>query len=53
MTMATCHCSPLGKNENYWAMRWRFLEEVVDAFNKNGIEIPYQQLDVHLSSNKE
>jgi small conductance mechanosensitive channel len=41
------------KNENYWAMRWRFLEEVVDAFNKNGIEIPYQQLDVHLSSNKE
>ncbi|NLL42645.1 MAG: mechanosensitive ion channel family protein [Firmicutes bacterium] len=39
------------KTGDYWNMRWSFLEEVVDAFNEHGIEIPYQQLDVHVTSN--
>ncbi|HBN96636.1 MAG TPA: mechanosensitive ion channel protein MscS [Firmicutes bacterium] len=38
------------KNADYWTMRFAFLEDVVDAFNEAGIEIPYQQLDVHLTS---
>lgn len=39
------------KNSDYWAMRFSFLEDVVDAFDVAGIEIPYQQLDVHVKSN--
>lgn len=38
-------------SSDYWAMRWKFLEDVVDAFNEAGIEIPYHQLDVHVRSN--
>ncbi len=37
-------------SSDYWTMRFSFLEDVVDAFNENGIEIPYQQLDVHVNS---
>ncbi|HHT69195.1 MAG TPA: mechanosensitive ion channel [Firmicutes bacterium] len=39
------------KNSDYWTMRFNFLEDIVDAFNEAGIEIPYQQLDVHVRSN--
>lgn len=40
------------KNSDYWTMRFNFLEDVVDAFNEAGIEIPYQQMDVHVKSGK-
>ena len=36
------------KNSDYWNMRFSFLEDVVEAFDAAGIEIPYQQLDVHV-----
>jgi small conductance mechanosensitive channel len=39
------------KNSDYWTMRFKYLEDVVEAFDEAGIEIPYQQLDVHVSSN--
>ena len=39
------------KNSDYWTMRFSFLEDVVDAFDAAGIEIPYQQLDVHVKPN--
>ena len=39
-----CYCF----NENYWKVRWRILEEIKYAFDEAGIEIPYQQLDVHI-----
>ena len=35
------------KNEEYWPTRWRLLEEIKLAFDKNGIEIPYRQVVVH------
>lgn len=38
------------KSGDYWTMRFSFLEDVVEAFNEAGIEIPYQQLDVHVNS---
>lgn len=34
--------------ENFWDAKFTFLEEVVRVFNKKGIEIPYNQLDVYL-----
>jgi small conductance mechanosensitive channel len=36
------------KNTDYWDVRFNLLEEIKSAFDKNGIVIPYNQLDVHL-----
>ena len=37
------------KTEEYWAARWRILEQTKTEFDQAGIEIPYNQLTVHLS----
>lgn len=34
--------------DQYWATRWRLLEEIKLTFDEEGIEIPYDQLTVHL-----
>lgn len=34
--------------ENYWKERWAILEEVKEVFDSHGVEIPYNQLDVHI-----
>ena len=39
------------KSENYWTVHFDLLESVKEAFDKNGIEIPYNQLDVHVRNN--
>lgn len=36
------------KTENYWTVWERINENVYNAFYENGIEIPFNQLDVHL-----
>lgn len=36
------------KTEDYWAVHFYLLEEVKKAFDKNGIEIPYNKLDVNV-----
>ena len=36
------------KNEEYWATRWRLLEEIKILLDENGIEIPYPQMAVHM-----
>lgn len=33
----------------YWELRWKLLEEIQARFRKEGIEIPFEQLDVHLA----
>ena len=40
------------KSENYWDVKFDMLEAIKNEFDKNGISIPYPQLDVHLD-NKE
>lgn len=35
--------------ERYWEMRWRIIEDVKLAFDENGIEIPYQKVDVAIT----
>lgn len=34
--------------ERYWAAKWRLNERIKEEFDANGIEIPYNQLDVHV-----
>lgn len=36
------------KNADFWTVRFDLLEKIKSAFDKNGIKIPYNQLDVHL-----
>ena len=36
------------KSDDYWTIYFKMLEEVKVAFDKNGITIPYQQLDVNI-----
>jgi small conductance mechanosensitive channel len=33
---------------DYWTVRFDLLEAVKKAFDENGIEIPFNQLDVHV-----
>ena len=37
------------KSENYWPAYFSMQEKVKLAFDKNGIHIPYDQLDVHIN----
>lgn len=37
---------------DYWTEKWAILEEIKERFDKEGIEIPFNQLDVHLDSEK-
>lgn len=39
-----CWVSP----DDYWATRWELIEKIKLAFDENGIEIPFNQLDVNL-----
>lgn len=36
------------RTEDYWPEYWSMMEEVKLAFDEAGIEIPYNQLDVHI-----
>lgn len=40
------------KTEDYWTTRWRLLEEIKLTLDANGIEIPYQQVTVHMEQEK-
>ena len=35
---------------NYWDTRWRILEQIKLQFDAEGIEIPFNQLDVHIEN---
>ena len=36
------------KTEEYWETRWRLMEEIKLTFDAEGIDIPYNQLTVHV-----
>ena len=38
------------KNADYWTVKWSLMEQVKDAFDANKIEIPFNQLDVHMQN---
>ena len=37
------------KTEEYWATRWRLLGQIKTRFDEAGIEIPYNQITVHMA----
>ncbi|MEZ3446517.1 MAG: mechanosensitive ion channel family protein [Lachnospiraceae bacterium] len=41
-----CYC----ENPVYWDVRWRLLENAKNALDDAGIEIPYQQVSLHLNT---
>ena len=36
------------KNDDYWNMKWHLTEMIKYTLDENRIEIPYQQMDIHL-----
>lgn len=40
------------KTEDYWTARWGIIEEIKVKFDKSGIEIPYDQLEVHINESR-
>lgn len=39
--------------DKYWPTRWRLNEKIKEAFDANGISIPYPQVDVHVVGKSE
>ncbi len=37
------------ENAKYWELKWRLLETIKLTFDKENIEIPYQQISVHVN----
>ena len=40
------------KKENYWTVYYYLLKEIRKEFDRKGIEIPFNQLDVHITKEK-
>lgn len=38
------------RNSDYWTVKWDLMEQVKAAFDANGIEIPFNQLDVNMKN---
>lgn len=36
------------RKTDYWDLKFNLLEEIYEEFRKSGIEIPFQQIDVHM-----
>ena len=43
-------CRPWAKTEDYWTVYWDLTRQVKEAFDAEGVSIPYPQLDVHTKS---
>lgn len=39
--------------DDFWSVKFDLLEGILESFRKNRIEIPYNQLDIHVVNGKE
>ena len=39
--------------EDYWAAKWSITEKIKLVFDKEGIEIPFNQLDINLAASQQ
>lgn len=37
------------ESANYWTTKWQMMEDIKKAFDENGIEIPFNQIDVNIN----
>ena len=37
------------ESANYWTTKWQMMEDIKKAFDENGIEIPFNQVDVNIN----
>ena len=37
------------ESANYWTTKWKMMEDIKKAFDENGIEIPFNQVDVNIN----
>jgi small conductance mechanosensitive channel len=44
---------PWVSTSNYWPVKFDLTERIKLEFDKNGISIPYPQMDVHIDNEKE
>ena len=44
----TICCRPWVRNADYWTLRFLLLDRIKKEFDRNGIKIPFNQLDVHV-----
>lgn len=44
----TCQLRVWGKSEDYWNLKFELTEKIYQELTAAGIEIPFQQMDVHL-----
>ena len=45
-------CKAWVNTEAYWGVRWQMLEDIKLTFDREGIEIPYNKMQVHLVDKK-
>lgn len=38
------------EKENYWVLKWELLEKIKETFDAEGVQIPYDQLDVNITN---
>ena len=43
---------PWIKTSDYWKAKWQLTQKIKEAFDKNGISIPFPQRDIHLFEEK-
>ena len=43
-------CRPWVKTADYWAVYWDLTHQVKEAFDADGISIPYPQRDIHIKT---
>ncbi len=40
------------KSEDYWTLNFNLLEDFYDSLEKEGIHVPYQQMDIHIKKDE-
>ena len=43
---------PWANSADYWTVKFEITSEIFETFKKEGVEIPYPQMDVHLDKLK-
>lgn len=43
---------PWVKNEDYWEVKWRVLEQIYNKLNEESIDIPFPQMTIHMAEKR-